>query len=171
MLARLVLVCLVVGCAKVSPEDQAIQKAAKAKAETVQTALVKGDFATVADYTHPNVIEKLGGREMMLATLARGVDEMKADGVEFKKVDILDPDVPVKAGKDTYIYVPIELEMAAPGKRIRQRGGLVGVTSDGGKTWTFIDTSPGRDAIKQLIPDLPDAIKFPKRQEPTVLDD
>jgi hypothetical protein len=171
MFTRLALVCLVVGCAKVNPEDAEIQKSAKAEAERVQSALVKGDFGTVADGTHPKIVEQLGGRKMMLATLTKTLDAMKADGIEFKKVDILDPDVPVKAGKDLYIHVPIDLEMTAPGKRIRQRGGLVGVSGDGGKTWTFIDTSPGRDAIKQLVPDLPDAIKFPKKTQPTVIED
>ena len=172
MLARLLLlVCLVVGCAKVSPEDAEIAKAAKAKAEAVQTALVKGDFGAVADGTHPKVIEQLGGREKMLATLTRTLDEMKAGGAEFKKIDVLDPTQVARVGKDIYVYVPLDLEMKVPGKRVRTRGGLVGVSSDGGKTWTFIDTSPGRDAIKSLVPELPDAITFPRKTEPTILDD
>jgi hypothetical protein len=171
MLARLSLVCLVVGCSKVSPEDAAIQKSAKAKAEVVQSALVKGDLGTVADHTHPKIIEDLGGREKMLAVLKRGLDDLKAQGIDLRGVKVLDPSRPVKAGKNTYIHVPMELEMNAPGQRLRDRGGLVGVTSDGGMTWVFADTAPGRAALKKLIPDLPDSLDIPAKGPPTVLDD
>ena len=170
MLARLSLVCLVVGCSKVSPEDAAIQKSAKAKAEVVQSALVKGDLETVADHTHPKIIEELGGREKMLAVLKRGLDDMKAQGIDLRGVKVLDPSRPVKAGKNTYIHVPMEL-MNAPGQRLRDRGGLVGVTSDGGKTWVFADTAPGRAAIKKLIPDLPDSLDIPAKGKPQVIED
>jgi hypothetical protein len=172
MLARLLLlVCLVVGSAKVSPEEAEIRKAAKAKAEAIQTALVKGDFGAVADATHPKVVEQLGGREKMLAVLTKTLDEMKSRGAELKKMDVLDPSALAKAGKDIYVFIPFDLEMKLPGKRVRARGGLVGVSSDGGKSWTFIDTSPGRDVIKKMLPELPDAITFPRKTEPTVLDD
>src|SRR5262249_6438569 len=89
-LARLLLVCLVVGCSKVSREDAEIQQAAKAQAEVIQNALIKGDFGTVADLTHPKAIEKIGGREKMLATITAGLDEMKAEGIAFKSVKMLD---------------------------------------------------------------------------------
>ena len=171
MLARLSLVCLVVGCSKVSSEEAAIQKSAKAKAEVVQSALVKGDFETVADHTHPNIIKQLGGREQMLATLKQGLEAMKAEGIDLKGVTVLDPSRPVKVGNTTYIHVPMELEMNGPGKRLRASGGFVGVTSDGGKTWVFLDTAPGRAALKKLVPDLPDALDIPAKGPPKILDD
>src|SRR5688500_15188216 len=127
MLARLALVCLVVGCSKASPEDAAIQKSAKAKAEEIQSALVKGDFGKVADLTHPRVIEGLGGREKMLDVMTRGLAEMKEQGFEFKSVTVLDPSAPVKGGKEIYVFVPFDLEMKVPGKRLTTRGGVIGV--------------------------------------------
>lgn len=170
MLARLALVCLVLGCSKARPEDATIQKSAKAGAEEIQSALVKGDYATVADLTHPRIVEGMGGREKMLEVMTRGLDEMKAGGVEIISVKVLDPAAPVKGGSETYIFVPFDLEMKAPGKRISSRGGLVGVTGDGGKTWKFIDTSPGRAALKKALPDLPDSLEFPKKEPPKVVD-
>src|SRR5262245_26430996 len=98
MLARLLIVCLVVGCTKVSPEDAALQKSAKAEASKVQTALVKGDYDIVADLTHPKVIEKLGGREKMIEATTQGMKAIRASGVEIESIKMLDPAVPVKVG-------------------------------------------------------------------------
>src|SRR5262245_45962480 len=103
MLARLALVCLVVGCSKVSPEDAELQKSAKAEADKIQTALVKGDYDTVANLTHPKLIEMMGGREKMLDLTAKGLGALKAQGIEIKSVKVLDPLPPVKSGKETYI--------------------------------------------------------------------
>jgi hypothetical protein len=155
----------------VSPEDAAIQKSAKARAEVVQSTLVKGDLATVADHTHPKLIEELGGREKMLAVAKQGLDAMKARGIDLKAVKILDPSRPVKAGKNTYIHVPMELEMNDSGKSLRERGGFLGITSDGGKTWVFLDTAPGRAALKKLVPDLPDSLHIPAKGPPQVIED
>jgi hypothetical protein len=171
MLARLLLVCLVVGCSKVSPEEAAMQKTAKAQAEETQNALVKGDYGKIADLTHPKVIEELGGREKMIEITKQGLDAIKAGGVEIKSVKVLEPSVPVKSEKAVWIHVPFDLEMKAPGKRISARGGLIGVSTDNGKTWKFIDTSLGRDALKKFVPDMPDKLEIPKMQQPKVVAD
>jgi hypothetical protein len=171
MLSRCFLVILAVGCSRVSPEDAAIQKAAKAKAELVQSALVKGDLETVADYTHPKIIEQLGGREQMIAVAKQGLDAIKAKGIDLTGVKILDPSRPVKVGNHIYIYVPMEMEMKGPGQRLLQRGGVVGFSSDGGKTWVFVDIAPGRTALKKLIPDIPDALDIPAIGKPKVIED
>ena len=62
------MLCLVVGCSKVSRDNAEIKKAAKAQADEIETALVKGDFARkLPDRTHPKVIEKiLAGRIAMV---------------------------------------------------------------------------------------------------------
>jgi len=155
----------------VNPEELEMRKAAKARAEAVQAALVRGDFDAVADDTHPRVVEELGGRGKMLATLAATLDEMRAEGAEFRRVDVHDVTTLARAGKDVYVYVPIDVEMKVPGRLVRTRGGLIGVSPDGGKTWTFVDTSPGRAEIKRMIPELPDAIDIPAKGRPKVMED
>jgi hypothetical protein len=171
MYARLLLVCFVVGCSQKSGADADIKKTAKAQAEEIQSGLIKGDFEKVADRTHPKAVKALGGREKMLTTLRDGMKEMKEDGFEFKAVKMHEPSDPVKVGQDIYIVVPFNLEMSAKGQRLQTAGALLGVSSDGGKTWVFVDTAPGRENIKGMFPDMPDSLVIPKQEMPTLVKD
>jgi hypothetical protein len=164
------LTCFVAGFSPVNCDDADMKKTAKAQAEEIQTALVKGDFAKVADLTHPKAVDALGGKKKMAAFLADGMKAMKEQGIEFKNVKILDPSEPVKAEKDAYIVVPFTLELTASGKKLQSKGAIVGVSSDGGKTWVFLDANPGRDKLKLLLPDLPDSLVIPKQDPPKVID-
>lgn len=171
MFARLLLVCCVAaGCNRTSPEDAAIKKTAKAQAEEIQTALVKGDFGKVADLTHPQVVKMLGGKDKMLAVMAESLTAMKEAGLEFKDLKIADPSDLVKAGKEMYIVVPHSLEMTGRGKRLAVKGALVGVSEDGGKTWVFVDANVGRETIKKVLPGLPDSLSIPKPEAPKPID-
>ena len=170
MLTRSSSVCLVVGCQPVTRDDVQIQQAVKGKAEEIQSALVRGDLATVADLTHANVIEAMGGREKLLAAMARGLREMKACGMEFTSVTVLDPDRPIRVGKSIYLAAPFDLEMTAAGQTLRNRSAIIGASDDGGKTWSFIDAAPGRAVLQKMIPGLPDELFAPKNVQPAVVD-
>ena len=71
------------------------------------------------------------------------------------------------AGDDLYIVVPFLLEMKAPGGKLLQKSFVIGVSSDQGKTWTFVNGDQEMKKIKQVLPDLPDKLKLPERQKPT----
>jgi hypothetical protein len=159
-------------CVPFAFADEAdVKKAAKSQADEIQSALIKGDFGKVADRTHPKAVEALGGKQKMVAFLTAGIKEMKKEGIEFKLSKMLDPSDPVKAGKELYILVPFTLELTISGKRFQSKGALVGVSSDGGKTWVYLDTAPGREKLKDLLPDLPDSLMIPKPEMPTPVKD
>jgi hypothetical protein len=173
MLGRLSIVGLgLLCCVPVAFADEAdVKKAAKSQANEIQSALVKGEFGKVADRTHPKAVEALGGKEKMVVFLTEGIKEMKKAGIEFKATKMLDPSDPVKVGKELYILVPFTLELTISGKRFQSKGALVGVSSDGGKMWVFLDATPGRDKLKDLLPDLPDSLMIPKPEMPTPVKD
>jgi hypothetical protein len=147
-------------------DDAEMKKTAKAKAIECQEALIKGNYEAFVDLTHPKVVEGVGGREKMIEKMSTGMKAMKAKGLEFKSAKFSDPSDPVAVGKDLYITVPFTLEVAIPGARGTSNNALVGISSDGGKTWMFIDTGPGRDTLKKLFPDLPDKLPIPKKEPP-----
>jgi len=172
MVARFLLACLAAGLAcSASADDGDIKKAAKAQAEVTQAALVKGEFETLVRHTHPLVVEQLGGKEKMVAFLRTETKKMKDQGFEFKAVKIADPGELARVGKEIYVGIPLAMEMSAPGGRLSNKGFLIGVSNDDGKTWVFIDSAPGRERIKMAFPDLPDAIVIPKKERPTFVKD
>jgi hypothetical protein len=172
MLTR-VLACLALAALVplAAADDAAIKKTAKAKAEECQTALITGDYEKYADLSHPVVVEAGGGRKKMIEGMAAEFKKMKADGTEFKAVKVGDPGDPVAGAKVLYIVVPFTFEIATKVNRVAVKSALLGISGDGGKTWTFVDALPGRDSLKKSFPDLPEKLELPKKEPPTVIKD
>jgi hypothetical protein len=63
--------------------------------------------------------------------------------------------------------------MNIPGGRSISRSFLLGVSPDGGKTWTFADGTglQAQSDREKLLPKLPAALKLPAEQEPEVIKD
>ena len=163
------LLALVLGCWTAQAADTAtIKQAVKAKTEEINKALIKGDFAKIADLTHPNAVKLLGGREKMIAVMESGIKDMKAKGFEFRSVKIYDPSDPVSAGTDLFVVVPFEMEMKIPGGKARAKSFVIGVSSDQGKSWTFVNGDLDIKKVKQVLPNLPKELKLPEKEKPIV---
>ncbi len=161
----LALVCLVLGaCSPNTLDEAAVKRVVKAKAETIASATISGDYAAIADATHPKVIEMGGGRARMIAAMKTAFDQMRTAGYGVADVRVEAPADLVRAGNTLYAVVPMMLEMKTPQGVMEQRGFVVGVSSDLGKSWSFVDGSVGPEKIKQVLPDLPAQLTLPEMQ-------
>jgi hypothetical protein len=147
-------------------DDVDLKKIAKAQAEELQTAIVKGDYAKVAEMSHPKAVKGLGGKEKMVAMMTTKMKAMRDEGYDFKSVAVGEPSDPIASGSSLYLTVPFKMELKVPGGRLTTHGALVGTSGDSGKSWIFIDTTPGREAITKVLPDLPLNLVFPKAKPP-----
>ena len=143
-----------------------VKQRVKAKVEEINRALIKEDFSRVADLTYKGVVKLAGGRDKMIAIMKTGMKEMKSKGYAIRSVKVGNPSDPVSEGGESYVVVPIQLEMKAPGGKIHQKGFVIGVSRDKGKTWTFVNGDLGKQKVKQILPNLPDKLKLPKKQKP-----
>lgn len=174
MITRLLITCLVLSSSIllcVRADDIDVKKIAKAKAQEVLTAVTKGEFEKLADLTHPKAIELFGGKEKMIAAMTKLREGIEAKGGTFKSGKVSEPSDPIKMGKQLYILVPCEEEVAIPKARVITKSSLVGVSEDGGKTWVFVATPVGRDKIKEILPNLPESLVIPKVEPPTIIKD
>ncbi|HWG46107.1 MAG TPA: hypothetical protein VN688_25320 [Gemmataceae bacterium] len=147
--------------------DTKPEQVAKAKAEEVLQATLKGDFGKLADLTYPKVVESLGGRDKMIAKLEASSKEMKSKGVTFRSVKV--GDVLQLAPSDSHLFalLPMTLEMKIPTGTITVKSFLLGISSDKGKTWTFFNGDKMDDEkAKKLLPSLPAKLKLPKKEKP-----
>src|SRR5262245_50938779 len=110
------------GClAAAESGDAKLQQLVKSKVEAMNTALIRGDYAKIADLTHPKVVEENGGREKMIATMKGAMEGLKSKGIVFRgaKVDL--PTEFASAGGEMFTVVPFSLEITVPGQKITQR--------------------------------------------------
>jgi hypothetical protein len=167
----LILVLLVWCCTTQAREDPPIKKTVKADVEEMNKAVIKENFARMVDFTHPKAVELLGGREKMISIMESGTREMKAKGFTFLSVKVEEPSDPVPAGPELFLVVPFVLEMKSPGGRMIQKTCVVGVSSDKGQTWKYVNGDQNRNRLKMVLPTLPDLLKLPEHQDPMLQKD
>src|SRR2546421_12085350 len=127
------MVILLAGCND-KPVDPAVaRQSAKAGVQVMNDSVIKEDYAKVADLTYPKLVETMGGRDKMIATMKAGTAQMKASGFTFSSVKVEEPGEIVPAGSEQYIVVPFLLEMKAPAGRIQQKTFVIGISDNGGK--------------------------------------
>jgi len=134
----------------------------RAQAEECVRAFMENDFERLAFYTHPKVVEIVGGRERMVAFLRKGVEEMKAEGFETLSYTPGAPTQVLRLGRQTYAVVPATLRMRAPKGVLVSESFMIAVSDDGGRRWTFVSGSGAEPAkLKVLFPAAASRLKLP----------
>lgn len=138
-----------------------------AQAQEVNDALQRRDFSRMMDLTYPKVIEAAGGRAKMIASLARGMKEMESEGVSVLSSTAGAPTQIVHVSEWIYAVVPTTLKVKAKDGIFQTESNMIGISSDQGANWTFIDAG-GKDhrELKSLLPAAADALKLPAEKEP-----
>lgn len=132
-------------------------------------SLLASNYTAIMDYTHERVIEKNGGKEKMQNALELGLAGMKARGMKLLDAKIGDPQPPVKVGTWLVSVVPQTVVLEVRDNKVTQGSHLFGMSSDGGKTWKFIDVGPlNEQQLYSLFPELKGKVPLPPKSEPSV---
>jgi hypothetical protein len=137
-----------------------------AQAKQLEDALGRQDYGKVIDLTYPKVIEIAGGREKMLSETTKEVQSLKADGVEILSSSCGAPSQFVSDAGGIYAVIPVVSRVKAQDGIFQTEGSLIGVSTDGGQNWTFVDAT-GKDQIelKKIFPNL-DKFNLPPEKAP-----
>jgi len=138
-----------------------------AQAQEVNDAFRRRDFVRMVDLTYPKVIESAGGRDKMIASLAKGMKEMESEGVSVLSSTAGAPTQIVHVSEWIYAVVPTTLKVKAKDGIFQTESSMIGISSDKGANWTFIDAG-GKDHAQLLsfLPAPADTLKLPAEKEP-----
>jgi hypothetical protein len=143
-------------------EDAA--KQLRAQAEESSRAFMEGNFERLADFTHPKVVELMGGREKLAEFVRKDMAEMKAEGYEtLSYAPAAEPTQVLREGQKLYAILPARLRMRTPGGPVFvSESFMIAFSADGGKNWRFIG-GEAADAtkLKLLMPEVADKLKPP----------
>jgi hypothetical protein len=138
-----------------------------AQAQEVNDAFRRRDFARMVDLTYPKVIEAAGGRDKMVSALAKGMKEMETEGVVVLSSTAGDPTQIIHVSGSVYAVVPTTLKVKAQDGIFQTESGMVGISSDNGATWVFIDAGgKDRGQLKSFLPEAADKLDLPPEKEP-----
>jgi hypothetical protein len=125
-------------------------------------ALCSGDFTIYTSWLYATMAQKAGGVKKLREFVAARLQEMKSQGFTISGYTVRNPtDMQVANGK-YYAIVPYKLTVSGPGGKRAQEMFLVGISEDGGRSWTFVDVGSMRNRnIPNFVPDLPDSLRLP----------
>jgi hypothetical protein len=153
--------------APVSSDFKVQSAAAKAQAQKMAQLLVAKKYAEFAAYVHPNIAKMSGGQAKMVAGLKDAMQGLEKQGMSITSVKIKDPISMLKTGTEFQAVIPQEFTLKVNTGTLQQTAYLIGISNDGGKKWTFIDTSNKTlDQIRQVIPSLSTKITIPEKTAP-----
>jgi hypothetical protein len=142
-----------------------MQAAITSQAQQMLDAMSKGDFQAWADLTLPAAIEQSGGREKWIESMKAflKLNEDIGGRIGFVKAD--DSASISEYGSVHYATVLYESELIIQNTTSVEKSVLIAVSRDGGKKWKFAVGSHNRNRVKATLPDFPDEIPLPTREE------
>ena len=143
-----------------------------AQAQEVNDAFRRRDFARMLDMTYSKVVEAAGGRERMLESFTKEMKEMEAEGVTVLSSTAGAPTQIIHISGSVYAVLPTTLKVKARDGIFQTEGSMIGISSDGGKNWTFIDAG-GKDQkeLRRILPDAVDKLNLPPEKQPVKVSD
>ena len=145
----------------------AAKKAARRDATAMGEAFLRGDLERFASYTDPGLLKMFGGKQKLIATIEAGLPKMAAGGISLKSTEIGEVTQFVEAEGQLQATLPRDQLMTMPGGEVHLLGYLIGVSRDGGKTWTFMDAEKVTpENVRMVLPTYDPRLKLPGRVEP-----
>jgi hypothetical protein len=159
------LVCALAAAGARADERASAGENARAQATQMYDAFVRGDDDTFVAFTEPRLVALLGGKARTTILMKKARLDMRSVGWVIESATVSAPQQVVLAGMDKIQAVlPAEVVYRKRRGKVHVPSFLVGFSSDGGKTWKFIDTGRlGEDTIRKTFPECSAALRLPSQ--------
>lgn len=139
----------------------------EAQAKEISDAFVRKDFQRFTELTYPKLVLKAGGKEKFLRALAEEIRQEEGQGLQVLSSTPTDVTQFLKVSGSLYAVMPTTLRMNMRGELFESYGCTIGISSDKGEHWTFID--PGSRGVKDLLPNVADKLSLCPAKRPVKL--
>ena len=131
--------------------------------ETLLTALYAGDADTLLRFTHPLILERLGGLERAKPALAEIARQLQTKKLRVESLSFPSPPDLLDAKGRRFAIVPTLTVITAEGKRRESLNYQIGVLDAGASSWKYVaGSSYDATNVRSLFPDFPADYQFPK---------
>lgn len=141
------------------------KESALADAKITAQATLKGDFKTVLDYTHPNVLKASGGIDVLLPQVEKMMEEMKTNqGFVFKKAEVSEVSKIVEEQGEYRCFVKNLNVMEISGQTYKSTSYLMGFYLDDGDHWVFVEAEKMKNPlqVQAFFPNFKTDLDIPK---------
>ncbi len=142
--------------------DPALARRVQSDIRQMMTASYASDPEAVLRYTHPAIIESMGGTTRAREEVGKALDKMKQIGLSVESFEFPAEPRFVRGKKRLFAVVPTKIVVKAGAQRAEVESFQVGIREDGGDAWTYVEGAKFAGGIRaKLFPDFPADYEFP----------
>ncbi len=140
-------------------DDEVVQQEVRKMA----TAVYQSDVDTVLSYTHPKIIDLMGGTKQARSTLETAFSQFESLNMELESITF--PEAPTFLNTDSnrFVIVPTKSIISADGQRFESLNYQFGIQRHGTTSWSYVEGSRiNKQSVRSLFPDFPPDYEFPE---------
>lgn len=166
---KIFLLFLLVSTTLAAQTEEELKAMAIKDAKATSQATLDMDYKGIIKYTHPNIINAMGGSEKMEEILKQSFSGMLEEaGISIDKSDIGEL-LAIKKEEGEYrclIENSIVMTLRVQKKRISKKSTLFGFYNETNKQWTFVEANKlGKGGSEQFFPNFKTSIEIPEDQQ------
>ncbi len=127
------------------------------------SAVYGADVETVLGYTHPKILDLMGGRSRAKSALETAFSQFQSLGMKLESMTFPDDPTFLKTDVNHFVIVPTKSIISANAQRVESLNYQFGIRQIGTAKWKYIEGSRiNRQNVTTLFPDFPADYEFPK---------
>jgi hypothetical protein len=137
----------------------------KVKNDTTRNikAVYAGDVATVLSYTHPVVIQSMGGKEQAKKTLTGVLSIFEEKNMKLVSLGFPEPPIFIEGNENELVLIPTLSVISVSEQLVESLNYQFGVRPKNSADWKYVEGSRiTKENVRYFAPDFPDGIEFPK---------
>ena len=152
--------------------DPAMVKKMLEQADDMGRKFVAKDYKAFLKYSHPAVIESMGGYTKMYDRTIEDLKALDKQEIKFIAITFGVPSKIITVGDERQAVIPELIQMQIPGGKLTTTASMLAISTDKGVNWYFADTGgTNLELMKNLIPSLSDDLVIPEPQDPSFEED
>ncbi|WP_158655213.1 hypothetical protein [Flavivirga eckloniae] len=163
---KLTFLMLLLCCSSISfaQTNEELKASALRDAKIASQATLKMDFDKVLDYTHPNALKIMGGKEKAMELIETTFSTMKENGFVFEKADVLGVSEIVFEDNEYRCYIENFNQMVFNGMRIKSKSYLLGIYNSEANFWYFVEAKElkNKAMMDKVFPNFKTSLKIPE---------
>lgn len=159
MLAVLVTL-LCIGCA--AKDRTSDIKQVQTDVRKLVGALYENKLDDLLSFTHPALIEALGGTSLAKERLQETISMMQEKGMKLESLDFPASPTFLESRGPEYVIVPTLTVISANGQRLESLNYQIGTRSTESSDWKYVEGSRiNKDNVQKIFPGFPPDYSFP----------
>jgi hypothetical protein len=134
----------------------------QADARKMVIAVYQADIDTVIDYTHPKIIDMMGGMSQARSTLETAFSQFRSLNMKLESLSFPDAPTFLRTDVNDFVIVPTLSTIVANGQRVESLNYQFGNRKKGTTDWKYIEGSRiNKENVRSFFPDFPADYEFP----------